>query len=165
MVGRRTNRFAADNFELFSEVGAILYELMHNTNDWARTDVDETALRKSIRGILFTRFILSEASIRKSAGSSLEIAGYMHEVEKRNPGQTIHLAELSVFDAGPGLRARWLVQNEGASEPTIGEEHEACVNCLGVHRTTSPDTYRGVGLYDVKQTSNRLSAVVRVRTG
>lgn len=165
LVGRRAIKFADDNAEILVGLGAILYELMHNTNDWARTEVDETSLRKSIRGILFTHFILSQASISKAAGDNVAIARYMQEVEKRNPGQTMRLAELSVFDAGPGLGARWLAQHEGAGEPTIASEHRACVDCLGVHRTTSSDAYRGVGLFDVMQTLNRLSAMVRVRTG
>lgn len=165
LIGRRTSRFVDDNSEVILGLGAILYELMHNTNDWARTEVDETPLRKSIRGILFTRLFLAKASIPRAAGDNEAIARYMHELESRNSGKPIHLAELSVFDAGPGLGARWLVQKEAGSPPTIASEHRACVNCLGVHRTTSPDAYRGVGLFDVMQTLDKLSAMVRVRTG
>ncbi len=165
LIGRRATRFVDVNLSVLSGLGAILYELMHNTHDWARTEVDATKLRKSIRGILFTHFFISEASIRKAAGNNSEITAYMHQVEIRNPGKTIHFAELSVFDAGPGLAARWLGLEGGVGDLTITSEHDACVSCLGVHRSTSSDMYRGIGLYEVMHTLSQLSAMVRVRTG
>jgi hypothetical protein len=165
LIERRTHHFVEENAETLSGLGSILYELMHNTNDWATTEADGTTLRKSIRGILFTHLYLPKSSIQKAAGNHAELSEYMHSVESRNPNETIHLAELSVFDAGPGLAGRWLALNENNDTDVVTSEHEACVNCLGVHRTTSSDSYRGVGLFDVMQTLNRLSAMVRVRTG
>lgn len=165
LIERRAEQFVKANTDVIRGLGAILYELMHNTHDWARTEVDGTELRKSIRGILFTRQYLPEASIGKAAGGATAIENYMKAVAGNRPGQPIHLAELSVFDSGPGLAKRWLSQSEESEEPTVEQEHNACVACLGVHRTTSSEAYRGVGLFDVMNTLERMSAFVRVRTG
>lgn len=165
LISRRSETFVEGNSEVVQGLGSVLYELMHNTHDWARTEVNGTELRKSIRGILFTRQYLPETSIRKAAGENTALEDYMRTIAGRRPSQPIHLAELSVFDSGPGLAARWLGQSEDVVDPTVDQEHDACVACLGVHRTTSTEAYRGVGLFDVMNTLESLSALVRVRTG
>ncbi|WP_146600673.1 hypothetical protein [Novipirellula aureliae] len=165
LIGRRSEQFVEENQSELDGLGAILFELMHNTHDWARSDVDEVPLRKSIRGILFTRLYLPIASIHRAAGTNTKIADYMLSVGERRPDQYVHLAELSVIDAGPGLAARWMSRQEGESKKTIEDEHAACISCLGLHCTSSSESYRGVGLFDVMNTLDNLSALVRVRTG
>jgi len=162
----RSRKFVEANRNVVHGLGAILYELLHNTHDWARTDVDDSPVKKSIRGVLFTRLHLPKESIAKAAGDNSAIAQYMHSTAAQGPGQYIDLAELSVFDAGPGLAARWLANDEDENvDLSVSDEHQACIACLGVHRTTSSDAYRGVGLFDVMNTLSELSAMVRVRTG
>lgn len=165
LIGRRSEQFVEENQSELAGLGAILFELMHNTHDWARTDVDEVPLRKSIRGILFTRLYLPISSVHRAAGTNTTIADYMLSVGKRRPDQYVHLAELSVIDAGPGLAARWMSREGSEADITIEDEYAACISCLGLHCTSSSESYRGVGLFDVMNTLNDLSALVRVRTG
>lgn len=161
---RGAGDFVQNNQEIVDGLGSILFELVHNTHDWARTDLDQCPLRKSIRGILFTKFSLPTSGIPRAAGTNKGIAAYMTTLSNRNSSDRIRFVEMSVFDSGPGLAARWLA--EPVSDAlAISKEHEACIACFGKHTTTSHESYRGLGLYDVMQTLNQLSGFLRIRTG
>ncbi len=164
LLERRSDSFAKSNKEILEGLGSVIFELMHNTHDWARTDLENCPLKKSIRGVLFTRFTFPVSGISNAAGDNLAITQYMQSLAARSQDSNLRFVEISVFDCGPGLAARWL-SRPISKDVTLSEEYEACLACLGKHTSTSDESYRGLGLYDVMQTLNQLSAYIRIRSG
>lgn len=150
-------------------LGAIIYELFLNTHDWARTDLNKRRLKKSIRGLFLTRRDIPASGISKAAGNNIGTATYMQTLKDHDENHKARFIELSIFDSGPGLAARWASMQKNPrkidSSVTLREEFDLCMACLGKCRTTSHHSYRGLGLYDVMRTLNTLRAMVRIRTG
>jgi hypothetical protein len=145
-------------------LGLILYELIKNTHDWGRTSVDNVALRPSVRGVLFTRLNVNLTGAIASAGGNPALESYMTSLGQRSRDGYVRFLELSVFDSGPGLASRWL--GKPLTEAvTATDELAACFSCLRKHKTTSGASNRGLGLYDVMRTLDKLHAFMRLRTG
>lgn len=145
-------------------LGLILYELLKNTHDWGRTDLDNVPLRPSLRGLLFTRFNVLLAGAITSAGGNPLLESYVQHLGEHSRDDYVRFLELSIFDGGPGLAARWLNRPQ-TDDLALAKELEACLACLAKHKTTSGASTRGLGLYDVMNTLNELQAYIRVRTG
>lgn len=145
-------------------LGLILYELMKNTHDWGRTDVDNVPLRPSLRGILFTRINVLLAGANTAAGGNTLLESYIRHLGENSKDDYVRFLELSIFDSGPGLAARWL-NRPLTDDVELSEELAACFACLAKHKTTSGASTRGLGLYDVMNTLNELQAYIRLRTG
>jgi hypothetical protein len=145
-------------------LGVLLYELIKNTNDWGRTDLGNAPLRPSLRGILFTRFNMLISGALASAGGNAQLESFVNHMGNQSKDGYVRFLELSIFDSGPGLAARWLNRVMNADVP-LSDELEACFACLSKHRTTSGASTRGLGLYDVMKTLQDLRAYVRLRTG
>ena len=145
-------------------LGLILYELMKNTHDWGRTDVNNVPLRPSLRGILFTRFNVNREGALASAGGNASLNAYVASLGQQSRDGYVRFLELSVFDSGPGLASRWLSKSL-TERVTAQEELDACFSCLRKHKTTSGASNRGLGLYDVMRTLGELRAYLRIRTG
>jgi hypothetical protein len=150
--------------ELVSALGSILFELFLNTHDWGRTDVDNRPYRKSFRGVLLTRHTIDVAGMSRATSGCSQLKDFGKAMIVKSPDKYARFIELSVFDSGPGLAARW---NGGhiSDEIAIEEEKLLCESCLGKHKTTSYSTSRGLGLFEVMQTLSELSGFLRIRTG
>lgn len=158
-------QFVGQQFDsaIVEGLGNILYELFKNTHDWSRTDLTGAPFRRSLRGLLMTRFNMPLAAARRAAAQGWALERYVLGLRRSDDSTLVRILELSVFDCGPGLACRWL--GSPLSTVTIEQEYEACVACLRKHRSSSTSAHRGLGLYDVMKTMSPLRAFVRIRTG
>lgn len=149
--------------DTYRGLGAILHELIRNTHDWARTDVAEVPVRRSVRGILVDTRNLSLDAIRKAAAGSKPLESYVSHPNVSR-GARFRCVELSIFDSGPGLAARWLGKTIDSATP-LAAELDACMKCLQKHHSSSKQAHAGVGLYEVVRTLSPLRGFLRLRTG
>ena len=147
-----------------NSLGKVLYEVVKNTHDWGRRSIDNVPLRPSLRGILFTRFNLPLAGVVASTGGNPSLRSYAEKLAEYSRDGYVRFLEVSVFDSGPGLALRWL-GCRSAENLELRDEHRACLDCLAKHKSTSRESMRGLGLYDIMATLSQLQGYIRVRTG
>jgi hypothetical protein len=142
---------------------SIIYELFRNTHEWAREDVGGARIPRSIRGLLVEAHNATKSEFIETVEGSRPLEQYVnHDVFNHGSGRQRFL-EVSVFDSGPGLAARWL-----SRDPTydpLSTEYAACMSCLRKHDSSSGDGGRGLGLYKVMRMLTALKGFLRVRTG
>jgi hypothetical protein len=143
-------------------IGAVVFELLRNTDEHARTDLKGDNYARSVRGVL-----LREHNIKTSdIGAFSEFHGLCDYLTALSniPGKEsrLLLLELSIFDSGPGLASRFLAK-EHFSSPS--EELTAIRECLRLHKTTKSASGAGVGLYRTMIKLRSHGAFVRIRSG
>ena len=164
------------------QICSIFYELFKNTHDHARLSLDNRVLRDSVRGI-YARFYpvasfkeLTESSEEKERSRNI-LEHYLATVVNRHfrkpigQGKSERLSgflEISVFDSGPGLAAKWSTQEKQLTlnvNELTGQEQSAFVSkCFGKGFSTTNDGKRGFGLWKVLQQLEQISGCIRVRT-
>lgn len=157
-------------------ISTIFFELFKNTHDHARLDVDGSVISESIRGI-YSRFYPIEDiidSLNKTDTPSEKadaLYNYLHamlkpESEKRHGATSKRnlsgFLELSVFDTGPGMAARWL--GHDISNCEAKEQYDAIINCFHKGNSSSITRGRGFGLWRVLQELIKLKGFIRIRT-
>lgn len=93
---------------VYSEIIAIIYELMKNTDDWGRTDIFNKPLNPNTRG-LYLKFHKKK---RESYLTGFENHGglkdfFSNENFKSNTKDELYFLELSVYDTGIGFVQRY----------------------------------------------------------
>src|SRR5690606_12025835 len=76
--------------------------------------------------------------------------------------------EISVFDTGPGLAARWLADTGRVADInklSLKCELDVVTECFKKHTTTKPTHYSGQGLTLALNAMRRLKAFMTLRTG
>ena len=155
------SRKAAAPRDLRIDLAGVLYELLQNTHEWARTDWDNRRFDASVRGALVQAYARHE--IPKGFGhadaEAPRLVNDYYEGLRELPG----VVELSVFDCGPGLASRFL----GQAQKKIPFDHavEAVMRSLRLHSTSSDSRFKGVGLHRVLHLLSGLHGLVRIRTG
>ncbi len=141
------------------QFGTILHELFRNTDDWAKQDASGVEYRRSVRGILSeTR----EFKIDSLPSDRSPLHSYLARSELHRDSK-VRFIEISVFDSGPGLAARWLQKR--LEKTDISDEFAACIECLQKHNSSSEQTHTGVGLHEVFRLLSELRGFLRLRTG
>jgi len=144
--------------------GKILQELFRNTHEWARTDAADIPWRRSVRGISSERHSWTAAELDKVVSGNPAMKDYIRVFRTGNDGERLRFFEFTVFDAGIGLARRWLGLDPDETLP-IGDEYKACLECLKKHKSTSKQSYRGMGLAEVMSTLSSLRGFLKIRTG
>lgn len=159
--------------ERADRINTIVLELFKNTNDHARHSVDGKIIGDSIRG-LYARFYpidkLSTSISSRKEESLNQAERYVNQLMK--PPSIPHLAktkrdltgflELTVFDSGPGLAAKWLSSDLSGESPQT--QLEAVLDCFGKGRSSLASSSRGFGLWKVLAELKQLKGMIRVRT-
>jgi hypothetical protein len=136
------------NFAPFhNDIVAIIYELMKNTDDWARTDEYNKPLNPNSRGL----FLKLHRRTREGFSSSFEnnkgLKDYFTaENFEANSLNELYFLELSVYDTGIGFVRRNLGNNR---YPTATEQIDIIRNCLVKNNTSATGidkTIKGQGL-------------------
>lgn len=76
--------------------------------------------------------------------------------------------EISIFDTGPGLAARWLGKNDkniNIKNISLEMELSATISCFKVHATSQESAGHGDGLYFASRALRQLDAFMTLRTG
>ncbi|MBI4809643.1 MAG: hypothetical protein HY799_11935 [Nitrosomonadales bacterium] len=155
-------------YKLSDTVSTIFYELFKNTHDHARADIDGRIIGDSIRSI-YARYYpankLARPPLAKSTDAKERVSPvewYIQTILKNQSLDTSGFLELSVFDMGPGLAAKWLSKTElncGAKE-----QYEAVLSCLAKGSSSTQRNGRGFGLWNVLQALRKEKGFIRIRT-
>ena len=155
-------------------ISTIFFELFKNTHDHARFGVSGEIIGDSVRG-MYSRFYsidwLLESVMSKPEHAFNNAEHYVRKIISTQPNMHVRskkirditgFLELSVFDSGPGLAAKWLgrdVTNDSAQV-----QFDAVMECFGKGRSSLPSSGRGFGLWKVLQQIRSIKGLIRVRT-
>jgi hypothetical protein len=155
---------AAIDGEEISSIGGALYELFRNTDEHARYDERGDRIRRSLRGIQAKLHRVDRAVLARIVASSPPLSSYCDQLQvlDRDPLR-VRLAEISIFDAGPGFAPKWL--SRSLDQISNEEELEAINQCFVKHATTKDVSSAGLGLPHVVDILRRRSGFLRIRTG
>lgn len=145
-------------------LGAILYELFSNSDEWAKTEYDGRPVDRSLRGIRVEQYADSHDVLLKHVRGSPPLNRYLSHANLARSDPRRRFVEIAVFDSGPGLAQRWLEKAISEDEP-VEPEYNAVLDCLKKRGTTSPRSHRGLGLDRVMKTLTQLQGFLRIRTG
>lgn len=145
--------------DLKRNLGTILYELFKNTELWAKTEIDNHPVDRSVRGIRLELTTHRTLRIDTLAVQHQQYVSTMNALLGERD-----LLEIAVFDSGPGLASRSLGRTPDSST-SIYEEYTAVIECLRLHASTTAKTYRGIGLLEVMRALTRARGFLRIRTG
>lgn len=158
------------------QICSIFYELFKNTHDHARSSIDNRMLPDSIRGI-YSRYypvesfreLTKQAEVQERSRNMLErylanvVNRHFRKPSGRGKSEPISgFLEITVFDSGPGLAAKWL--NQDVTELTSQEQSESVLKCFGKGFSSITDGKRGFGLWRVLQQLELIGGCIRVRT-
>ena len=148
--------------EFAGKLGAILYELFHNTHLWARNEWDKAPLRKSIRAISVQGINCETEDSQIYLEDSKALLDYVSHPILVN-GQRQKFIEVSVLDSGPGLASHWL--SSDLDKITIPDEYDAVLSCLTRRSTKRMPRRGGIGLDIVMQVLTQVKGFIRIRSG
>ncbi|WP_159069026.1 hypothetical protein [Burkholderia metallica] len=152
----------------------IVYETFKNTHDHARSEVTGADVQTSVRG-LYSRFYPINAVESALATLRLPTATpadrYLASFVQREPKPGVRIfprpavggfLEISVFDSGPGMAARWIGKRKDFADGR--SQLEAVLSCFQKGRTTTGSNGRGFGLWKVLMSLEQLRGFISVRT-
>jgi hypothetical protein len=162
-IGGKTSRARrARKPEEDERLAVLLRELITNTHNWARREPGKGRYERSLRGARIELHNLHVEDFGKLTSEPV-LRSYLGRTPL-NRSDRLHLVELSIFDCGPGLAA-WRLWERGEGTPSVEAEHQAALECLRRHFSTSHEPARGIGLHEVLATISDLGGLLRVRTG
>lgn len=143
----------------------IIFELLKNTHDWARTDQQNRRLRPNMRGVYLKFHRRRIDDLKADNGNHKGVSMYLDAPFKNvNEIGESYFLEISVFDSGPGFIAR----NKRNQADLSAKEQVAIVKrCLTKHYTSAKgiaQSQKGFGLDLVMQTLDNVG-FMRIRTG
>ena len=149
-------------------ISAVLFQLFKNADVHTVTDLHGNKYPKSMRGIMVRRVRLSATSeIEAYADDDRRLSSFL--VRNTTGRATGSFIEISVFDTGPGMVARWLGRKGlsfGSLEDiSLDEEFKLTKNCFELHTTTQNSGGHGDGLDIALKSLAQLSAFMSLRTG
>lgn len=155
-------------------LATIFAETFKNTHDHAREDIDGSDLETSVRAI-YARYYPMQAVLNNIASvppdGVTQAERYVRSFAPRpvKPGVRVPnlptvsgFLELSIFDSGPGMAARWLRKPVHGLDPR--HQLEAVLQCFGKGRTSTTSPGRGFGLWKVLTSLIGLRGFISVRT-
>ncbi|MBE7456484.1 MAG: hypothetical protein HS102_07630 [Planctomycetia bacterium] len=166
LLPRVVNNFALRSHivPFLDSIALIIYELFHNTDSFARTDIYHSPLRRSIRLLIAEFHNIERSAAHSIAEDSPPLKAFMDATGASDGNARLRFIELSILDSGPGL-ARHRRQTDSLSTLSIDDEFLACQQCLTLRRDNPRPGHLGRGLHEVVNTLTRLRGFLRLRTG
>ncbi len=136
--------------KIFMDIRDIVYELLKNTHEWARTDEQNKILNPNLRGI-YLKFHRSKIdSYRNNYKELPQLDNYFKHDFVLNENSEAYFLEVSVFDTGPGFIKRNLELFGGNFDKlSISEQVSIVKFCLsknGTGEQSYKSTFKGKGL-------------------
>lgn len=135
-----------DNFvPIQQHIIDIIYELMKNTHEWARTDTNHKPLNPNIRG-LYARLVRRNKELLLKENESNQMYAEYFESLQTNTNNEIYFIEIDVFDSGSGFVEKW-PEHRNNSSPS--ERFDIIRKCLIKNYTAASNinaTGKGRGL-------------------
>ncbi|WP_294217438.1 hypothetical protein [uncultured Chryseobacterium sp.] len=156
---------ATENLQIiFDDITNIIYELMLNTHEWARTDENFKELNPNVRGIYIKHHKGKIENFRKKYHDNNSMSEYLeNSFSKDNQGLTTFF-EISVFDSGPGFVRR---NNTEDRDLTIEEEIDIIKKCMTLHQTSASghqSIVKGAGLDRISRILSEKRGFFKIRT-
>lgn len=174
-MGRVSRTTQAETLAVFRgeayELGQVLFELMQNTHDHARTDEAGYSLRRSVRGIHVHSHTQTRRELMDGAAAHRDLAEYFAqlpagpETSSLADSDRLRVLSVSVFDSGPGLAARILWETGFRHNATRAEELRGMLDALRRSDLQGKPGLRGMGLTRVQRYLNDAGGYAMVRAG
>jgi|TARA_R100000479_G_scaffold51000_2_gene23981 hypothetical protein len=143
----------------------IVYELMKNTFEWAKADVDDVPFDPNIRGVLIKFNKRKRSTLVENFKSNKGVSEYFNnEVLKENNQGELYFLEISVFDSGAGFISKYRSLNDNASKFS---DIEVVKKCMIKHNTSSKGLNKGdkgIGLDKILRIISG-KGLIRIKTG
>jgi hypothetical protein len=146
-----------------SDLGHAIYELVENTEQHGKLEINTGKINKSVRGLVIDyKLITKEQSSESIGGENTAITDYLEGIRVND--RTVHMLEISVFDSGEGIfKTLESTNNENVS---VQDEVDVVKKSFAKGITSKSD-YRGVGrgLNSVKNVLAQRHGFISFRTG
>lgn len=156
-------RFNAVVSTIGEELDQIIWELLKNTDEHARTNVlNSVILSPNARGVCIKVLRGTKDSLIKKADGHTGLINYYEQVAE----QQAFFLEISVFDSGPGLVKRFMGKR-WSPDVQISDEVNTVKECLRKGSTSVEDwkgNQKGFGLNEVLVMLSRLKGFIKIRT-
>jgi len=140
----------------------MLFEIFRNTEDHARTSLDQNELRRSVRGFQARTHGLLPGALNEIVGDFVPLRTFCERLQPDPGSRQVHLMELSVFDSGIGFAQSWTKKK--LSDMTLQEERDAVEECFS-KKSSKPNRGFGEGLPHVIRLLQKQGGFLRLRTG
>lgn len=156
---------AIDNLKsTFNDITEIIYELMLNTHEWARSDEHFKELSPNIRGVYVKLHKGKIDNLKKKYSNAKALETYLkHDFSEDSQGLTTFF-EISVFDSGPGFVKR---NYQDYKNMTIKDEVDIVKKCLTLHQTSASgyqQMVKGAGLDRISRILSSKGGFFKIRT-
>lgn len=119
-----------------SDIIAIIYELIKNTDDWAKTDIQNRPIKPNTRGLFMkTHRRKREAFVRGFSDHKGLKDFFSEENFATTTSDELHFLELSVFDTGVGFVNRY--SKKPTTESSLKEQVDIVKKCLVINNTSA----------------------------
>lgn len=137
---------AKENFKQYEkDFVAIIHELVKNTHEWGKTDINGVAFDPSVRGVLVKFYKKRRATFLEEFIRHRGLTEYFNSpVLKENTNTELYFLEISVFDCGAGFFDKYESDDKGKLS-----EIDVIKRCLIKHMTTAKGLDKddkGIGL-------------------
>lgn len=143
----------------------IVFELMKNTFEWARADINDVPFDPNVRGVLIKFNKRKRTKLIDDYKSNKGVSEYFsNDILKENSQGELYFLEISVFDSGAGFISKYRSLNDGAEELT---DIEVIKKCMIKHNTSSKGLNKedkGIGLDKILWNING-KGWIRIKTG
>lgn len=148
----------------FDDITKIIYELMLNTHEWARTDEHYRELSPNMRGVYIKLHKGKLDNFRKKYSKSKSLQTYLNDSFSVDSQGLSTFFEISVFDSGPGFIRR---NNSTNKSITIKDEVDIIKKCLTLHQTSASghqSIVKGAGLDRISRILSERRGFLKIRT-
>lgn len=163
---RNYNETLSDYRKIKRPFSKIIYELMKNTYEWARTDVNNVPFDPNIRGLIIKFTRRNRNNLLEDYKNNRGISNYFsNERLKENTKGEIYFLEISVFDSGEGFVSKYKSLNSKSNDSL--SDIEIIKKCLIKHNTSSKGLNKGdkgIGLDKILRIING-KGWIRIKTG
>ncbi|MBW3526149.1 hypothetical protein KO533_06130 [Shewanella sp. NKUCC05_KAH] len=149
--------------EHIKDLGQILYELIENTEQHAKHEINTGRTNKSVRGLVIEyKLISKEQESASIGGTNSAITQYLEGIRSFN--RTVHILEISIFDSGEGIFKS--LSSENKFDISIEDEVKVVENSFSKGTTSKADSQGyGRGLFNVRSILNKQKGFISLRTG
>lgn len=136
-----------------NDLVSIIFELMKNTHDWARTDNKPIAISPNTRGLLIKFLKGTKESYIDNYKNHKGLKSYFDSLST-NSKKEVYFIEISVFDSGIGFVKKYTSSDE---EVEIDKQVKIIKQCLVKHNTSDKSLEKenkGIGLDKIMQVLN-----------
>lgn len=136
-----------------NDLVSIIFELMKNTHDWARTGNNSKSLNPNTRGLLIKFVKGSKDSYVENYKDHKGLKTYFDSFSTNDKNE-LYFIEISVFDSGIGFVKKFTSNDETVD---INEQVQIIKQCLVKHNTSDKSLEKenkGIGLDKIMQVLN-----------